>query len=74
MNAVFIQREYQKARGDYQMNMELQYEHINWSDIAEAELSGDQETLRMLRSVSHKWPKPTKDDFFVPSTETGQRR
>ena len=32
--------------------MELQYEYIDWSDIAEAELSGDQETLRILRSVS----------------------
>ena len=37
------------------MNMELQYEHIDWSDIAEAELSGDQETLRMLRSAAYKW-------------------
>lgn len=31
--------------------MELEYEHIDWSDIVEAELSGDQETLRKLRSV-----------------------
>ena len=41
-----------RVRGDYQVNMELQYEYIDWSDIAEAELSGDQETLRILRSVS----------------------
>lgn len=31
--------------------MELQYEHIDWSDIVDAELSGDQEALRMLRSA-----------------------
>ena len=33
--------------------MELEYEHIDWSDIVEAELSGDHETLRKLRSVLH---------------------
>ena len=31
--------------------MELQYEHIDWSDIVDAELSGDQEALRELRSA-----------------------
>lgn len=34
--------------------MELQYEHIDWSDIADAELSGDQEALRKLRSATMK--------------------
>ena len=31
--------------------MELEYEHIDWNDIADAELSGDQEALRKLRSA-----------------------
>lgn len=31
--------------------MELQYEHIDWNDIVDAEQSGDQETLCMLRSA-----------------------
>ena len=32
-------------------DLELQYENIDWGDIVEAELSGDQETLRELRSA-----------------------
>ena len=32
--------------------MELEFEHIDWDDIVEAELSGDQETLTKLRSVT----------------------
>ena len=31
------------------MDLQLQYEHIDWSDIVDAELSGDQETLLELR-------------------------
>lgn len=31
--------------------MELEYENIDWGDIVEAELNGDQETLRELRLV-----------------------
>ena len=33
------------------MDLQLQYEHIDWSDIVDAELSGDQEALRELRSA-----------------------
>ena len=29
--------------------MELQFEHIDWNDIVDAELSGDQEALDSLR-------------------------
>ena len=29
--------------------MELQFEHIDWNDIVDAELSGDQEALESLR-------------------------
>jgi histone RNA hairpin-binding protein len=32
-----------------QTELQLEYEHIDWSDIVEAELSGDQDTLRQLR-------------------------
>ena len=31
------------------MDFEPQYEHIDWNDIVDAELSGDQETLELLR-------------------------
>lgn len=45
-------RERQKTRrGSHWNEMELQYEHIDWNDIVDAELSGDQETLCMLRSA-----------------------
>lgn len=29
--------------------MELQFEHIDWNDIVDAELSGDQDALEVLR-------------------------
>ena len=32
-------------------NMELEFEHIDWDDIVEAELSGDSDTLQKLRSA-----------------------
>ena len=35
-----------------ELELELQYERIDWGDIVEAELSGDQEALRELRSAS----------------------
>ena len=38
-----------KGGQDTEETMELQYEHIDWGDIVEAELSGDQEALRKLR-------------------------
>ena len=34
--------------------MELQFEHIDWNDIVDAELSGDQDALEVLR-----WDKPS---------------
>ena len=33
-------------------NMELEFEHIDWDDIVEVELSGDSDTLQKLRSAS----------------------
>lgn len=34
---------------DLDYELELQYEHIDWNDIVDAEQSGDQETLELLR-------------------------
>lgn len=30
-------------------DFELQFEHIDWNEIVEAELSGDQDSLQKLR-------------------------
>lgn len=45
------------------MEMELQFEHIDWNDIVEAELSGDQEALEVLRNRSIE----LKRSFSLPS-------
>ena len=49
---------------------ELKFEHIDWADIADAELSGDHEALQRLMSVvSARLDSPTSgrsDNFKVP--------